>query len=428
MNSTIVKKENNEVNLKIEVSAETFEKAIQKAYTKMRGQFNIPGFRKGKAPRKVIEVRYGAAVFYDEAINELWPTVYKEAIEKHDLHPVDQPSLDLDEIVKGQDVVLKVKVTVKPEVTLGDYKGIEVEKIEYNVNDEDVEKEVEALRERNARLISVERPVKDGDTVIMDYAGFVGEEQFEGGTAEKQTLVIGSGQFIPGFEEQLVDVKIGEEVEVKVTFPEEYHAENLAGKDAVFKVTVHEVKEKELPELDDEFAKDVSEHDTLEELKAELKKKQEESAKLREKRELEDAILRKVIETVEVDIPEIMVEHKIDDMMNDFEQQLKYQGLDLDTYAKYTGASLQEMREQMKEDAYNRVKVQLTLEEIGKVEEIKVTKEEIDAEIDKIAAQYKMDVDKFKKSLNPYYYESIENDIKVRKTVELLVENTKISA
>lgn len=427
MNATVVKKENNEVTLKIEVNAETFEKAIQKAYNKMKGKFTLPGFRKGKAPRKLIELHYGEGVFYEEAINEVWPEAYEHAINEHNLEPVDRPSLDIDEINKGENVVLTATVTVKPEVKLGDYKGIEVEKKEYNVKEEDVEKEIEQLRERNGRLVAVERPVKDGDTVIIDYTGFVGEEQFEGGTAEKQTLVIGSGQFIPGFEEQLIDAKIGEEVEVKVTFPEEYHSEELAGKDAVFKVTIHEIKEKELPELDDEFAKDVSEHDTLAALKEDMKNKLEESAKKRAEQELKDALIEKVVANTEIDIPEIMVEHQIDDMLNEFNYQLQYQGLNLETYLQYTNTKMEDMREQMKDDAYNRVKTQLTLEAIKNIEDFEVADEEVDAEVEKYAKQYNTDVEKFKKSLRPQDYDNIREGIKIRKVVDFLVENAKIA-
>ncbi|TCO69844.1 trigger factor [Marinisporobacter balticus] len=427
MSATVVKKENNEVTLKIIVTAEEFDKGIQKAYSKMKGKFNIPGFRKGKAPRKIIEMQYGVEVFYEEAINAVWPVAYENAIDAHKLEPVDRPSLDVDDIVKGQDVVLNVTVTVKPEATLGDYKGIEVEKKEYNVTDEDVEKEIESLRERNARLIAVERPVKSGDTVIMDYAGFVGVEQFEGGTAEKQTLVIGSGQFIPGFEEQLIDVKIGEKVEVKVTFPEEYHSKELAGKDAVFKVKVHEVKEKEMPELDDEFAKDVSEHDTLDALREEIKNKQEEAAKNKAEQEIKNDVIKKVTENVQIDIPEIMVEHQIDDMLNEFGHQLQYQGLNLDTYLQYTETKMEDMREQMKEDAYNRVKTQLTLETIGNLENIEVTEDEVDIELETYAIQYKMELEKFKKTLRTFDYENIKASIKDRKTINFLVENAKIA-
>lgn len=333
--------------------------------------------------------------------------------------------MDLEEIVKGQDVVLNVTVTVKPEVTLGDYKGIEVEKKEYNVTDEDVDQEIESMRERNSRLISVEREVKDGDSVIIDYAGFVGEHQFEGGTAEKQTLVIGSGQFIPGFEEQLVGAKAGDEVEVKVTFPKEYNAEDLAGKDAVFKVTVHEVKEKELPVLDDEFAKDVSEFDTLAELKVDIKKSKEEAAKVRVEQEYKDALIDKAVENAQVDVPEIMVEHQIDDMLHQFSHQLQYQGLDLDTYLKYTNTKMEDIRDQMKKDASTRVKTELILEAIAKAENIEVTEEDTNEEMEKYSKQYNMELEKFKNTLRDSDYDSIKEGIKIRKAVSFLVDNAK---
>ena len=425
MSSIILKTEKNEVTLKVTVSAEAFEKSVQQAYTKTRGRFNIPGFRKGKAPRKIIELNYGTEVFYDEAINSVFPTVYAEAIKEHTLNPIDRPSLDVEEIVKGKDVVLTLTVTVKPEVVLGDYKGIEVEKKEYNVTDEDINKEIEDMRERNSRLIAVEREVQDGDTIVMDYAGFVGEEQFEGGTAEKQTLVIGSQQFIPGFEEQLVGVKMGEEVEVKVAFPEEYHAKDLAGKDAIFKVTVHEVKEKELPKLDDEFAKDVSEFDTIEELKADIKKSKEDAAAIRVEQEYKDALINKTVENAQVDVPAIMVEKQIDEMVNQFTHQLKHQGLDVDTYLKYTNAKMEDIREQMRNDAANRVKTELILEAIVKAENIEVTEEESNEELSKYATQYNMELEKFKSSLKDYDHENIKEGIKIRKAVSFLVDNAK---
>lgn len=428
MSSIIVKKESNEVTLKIEVSAEVFEKSVQKAYNKMKGRFNIAGFRKGKAPRKIIQMQYGEGVFYDEAINDICPIEYTKAVEEHNLEPIDRPSLDITEIGPDKNLVFTATVTVKPEVTVEEYKGIEVEKKEYNVKEEEVEKELEALRERNARLVSVERSVQNGDTVIFDYAGFVGEEQFEGGTAEKQTLEIGSGQFISGFEEQLVGANPGEDREVKVTFPEEYHADNLAGKEVVFKTTVHEVKEKELPQLDDEFAKDVSDKDTLEDLKADIRAKQEETAKVKAERELKDAVLEKVVGNSQVEIPEIMVEQQIDDMLNDFNYQLQYQGLNLDTYLQYTNSKVEDLRNQMKEDAYNRVKTRLTLEAIAELEKIEVSDEDMDAELEKYATQYKTELEKFKTSLRTEDYNQIKSGIKVRKTVDFLVENAKISA
>ena len=418
MSSTILKKENHEVTLKIEVSAEDFEKFVQKAYNKMKGRFTIPGFRKGKAPRKLIELQYGETVFYDEAINDICPIEYDKAVSEHNLDPVDRPSIDITDIGQGKNLIFTATVTVTPEVALGEYKGIEVEKKEYNVKDEDVEKELEALRDRNARLVSVDRPVKIGDTVIIDYSGFVGDQQFEGGTAEKQTLVIGSSQFIPGFEEQLIGVRQGETKEVHTTFPTEYHAENLAGKEAVFKVTVHEIKEKELPELDDEFAKDVSDKDTLEELKADIRAKQETAAKNKEERELKDAVLEKVVSNVQVDIPEVMVEHQIDEMLNDFNYQLQFQGLNLDTYLQYTNTKIDDLKNQMKDDAYNRVKTRLILEAIGNLEDIEVSDEDMDLELGKYVSQYKTDMEKFKKSLKPQDFDQIRAGIKVRKTVD----------
>ncbi|MDK2917985.1 MAG: trigger factor [Candidatus Petromonas sp.] len=427
MNSTLVKKENNQVTLEIKVSAEDFEKAVEQSYKKNRKRFNIPGFRKGKAPRKIIEMQYGEGIFYEDAINIALPKEYDKAIEDHNLEPVDRPDIDIEKIEKGKDLIFKATVTVKPEVNLGEYKGIEVEKIEYNVTDEDVEKELEKMKELNARLVAVEdRPVQKDDTVIIDYKGFVDGEQFDGGTAENQTLVIGSGQFIPGFEEQLIGANIGEEVEVKVTFPEEYHAENLAGKEATFNVTVKEIKYKEMPELDDEFAKDVSEFDTLEELKNDIKNKLEEDAEKKAEKEQREKVIDKVIETVEVDIPEAMVETEIDNMMRDFDFQLRYQGLDLEKYLQFTNNTYEDLRKQMRDDAYNRVKTSLTLEAIGEKENIEVTDEDVDKELEKMAEQHKTTVEKMKESFNTENYGYIKNTIKVRKTIDFLVENAKI--
>ena len=425
MSSVVVKKENNEVTLKIEATAAEFEKAVEKSYQKMKGKFNINGFRKGKAPRKLIELQYGEGVFYEEAINELFPKAYEQAIQKHNIEPVDRPAIDIEQIGKGQDFIFTATVTVKPEVKLGEYKGIEVEHIEYNVKEEDIDAEIQRLRERNARLVAVERPVKDGDTLIIDYAGFVGDHQFAGGTAEKQTLVIGSGQFIPGFEEQLIGTEIGQEVEVKVTFPEQYHAEDLAGKEALFKVTVHEIKEKEMPVLDDEFAKDVSEHDTLAELKEDIRKRQEETAKNRAERERRDAIVDKAVANAEVDIPEVMVEDEIESMLNDFDRQLQFQGLNLESYLKYANKKIEEMKEQMKDNAYNRVKTQLTLEAIAKEENIEVSEEEVDQEIEKYAKQYNTDVEKFKKSMRPQDYGYMKEGIKIKKAIDFIVQQAK---
>ncbi|PAB58695.1 trigger factor [Anaeromicrobium sediminis] len=425
MNSTFVKKENNEVTLKLNIPADDFNKAVDKAYKKMRGKFNIPGFRKGKAPKFVIENNYGAGIFYEEAINEIFPTAYAAAIDEHNLEPVDRPSLDVEEIKKGEDVELVVTVTVKPEVELGEYKGIEAEKNEYNVSDEDIEKEVEMLRERNSRLLAVERPVQDGDTVIIDYKGFAGDEQFEGGTAEKQTLVIGSGQFIPGFEEQLVGKNVGDELDVNVTFPTEYHAENLAGKEAKFEVKIHEVKEKELPELDDEFAKDVSEFDTLEELKADIKGKREEAAKNRVEAEYKDALVEKAVENAKMDIPASMIEYEIDEVVNQYAYQLQYQGLDLDTYLKYTNTTMDDLRNQMRPEGEKRVKTRLVLEKIVETENIEVSEEDVEKEMERYATQYKMELDKFKSTLRDADVDNIKDTLKMSQAVTFLADNAK---
>ncbi|RKD28974.1 trigger factor [Thermohalobacter berrensis] len=426
MSSTVLKKENNEVTLKIEVPAEKFEEGIQKAYLKNRKRFNIPGFRKGKAPKRIIEARYGKGIFYEDAINFVFPEAYSKAVDEHELEPVDRPEIDIEQIEEGKPVVFTAKVTVKPEVKLGDYTGIEVEKVEYNVTEEDVEKEIERMRERNARLVEVkDRPVKEGDILTIDYEGYVDGEQFEGGTAQNQSLEIGSGRFIPGFEEQLVGKNKDEEVEVNVTFPEEYHAENLAGKDATFKVKIHEIKEKELPELDDEFAKDVSEFDTLDELKSDVKTKLEEQAKNREKAEKENKVLEKVVEGAEIDIPEVMIENQIDNELREFEYRLRFQGLDLEKYLEMTNTKREDLRDQLRPNAEKAVRTELVLEAIAEKEEIKETEEELNKELEKIAKQYNQDAEKFKKNMKADDLEYIKLGIIKRKTVEYLVENAK---
>lgn len=423
MNSKLEKIEKNTATLEIEVSEEQFEKGIQKAYKKNVGRFNIPGFRKGKAPRVIIERYYGEGVFYEDAINEVCPEAYQAAVDQHKLHPVDRPEIDIVQLEKGKPFIFKAIVTVKPEVVLGDYKGIRVEKKEYPVTDEDVDKELENMRNANARMVAVEgRPAKKDDMVIIDYKGFVGEEQFEGGTAENQPLVLGSGHFIEGFEDQLIGAKAGDSVEVKVTFPEDYHAEHLAGKEAVFKVDVKEIKEKELPDLDDEFAKDVSEFETLEDLKKDIRKKLEERAAHRAKHETEDEVIKKVTELSEIDIPEVMIEKQIDSMIRDFEMQLMYQGLKLEGYLDYYNKSMEEFRDGLRDEATERVRKQLTLEKVSQVEGVTASEEELDKELEEMAKRYKMeDIEKFKKSMGEDELNYIRESIIIRKTVDLLV-------
>lgn len=426
MSSVVEKKENNQVTLKIEVAPDLFEKAVNEAYNKNKKRFNIPGFRKGKAPRKIIELNYGVGVFYEDAINSVFPEVYGEAVKEHNLDPVDRPSLDVEDIEKGKPVVFLVEVTVKPEVELGEYKGIEVEKVEYSIEDEAIENELKRIQDVNSRLVAVEREVKEGDVITLDYAGFLGEEQFEGGTAENQTLEIGSGSFIPGFEEQLVGKSAGEEVKVEVTFPEEYHSAELAGKAAVFNVKVHEVKEKEVPALDDELAKDVSEFDTLEELKADIKKKLEEQKSEEAKMEIEDKIIEKIAENSKVDIPEAMIENQIDSSINDFSYRLRYQGLDLGKYLELTNTSMEDFRAQFRENAERFVKGDLILDAIGKSETFEVSEEELSEELEKLAKQYGQELDKLKSTLDENDIDYIKGGVVKRKTIDFLVENAKL--
>ncbi len=428
MSSEIIKQEDNKITLKLVVPAQEFEKAIDKAYNKIKGKFNIPGFRKGKTPKKIIESHYGKEIFFEEAINFALPEVYEAALEAHKIEPVDRPEIDFGEINKGEDVVFTAVVEVMPEFTVENYKGIEVEKKEYNVQEEDVENELKAMQEKNGRMISVEdRPIKDGDMVIIDYMGSVDGVAFEGGTAEKQSLTIGSGQFIPGFEEQLIGANAGDEVKVNVTFPEEYHATELAGKEAVFEVKVHEIKEKELPALDDEFAKDVSEFDTLDELKTDLKKKIDEQGKKNAEQEQRNMVVEAVVSQVELELPKAVVDRQIDGMIRDFSYQLSYQGINLDYYYQMTGSSEADLREQMREDAKNRVKTQLVLDKISEAESIQASEEEVEQEIAKVAEQYKQEVDKFKDSLRESDLEYFKENIVVRKTIDFLVENAKLA-
>ncbi len=425
MSSKLEKIENNVATLEISVSPEKLEEGLMKSYLKNVKKFNIPGFRKGKAPRKIIERHYGEAIFYEDAINIVCPDAYDEAVKEHNLEPVDRPDIDILEIESGKGLVFKAEVTVKPEVVLGQYKGIEAEKKEYNVTDEDVDKEINAMREKNARLVEVtDRPVNNGDITIIDFKGFVDDNQFEGGTSENHNLEIGSGQFIPGFEEQLIGAELGKEIDVNVQFPEEYHSKELAGKPALFKVTVKEIKEKQLVELDDEFAKDVSEFDTLEELKADIRKKREEESKRIEKQQYEDEVVNKVVENATVDIPEVMIDAQVNIMLRDFDYQLRYQGLNLETYLKYMNMDIEKLKESYKDVAKNRVKSQLVLEKVAEAEGVAATDEDLDAEIEKTAKHYNQDIEKFKKTLKEDEIEYIKDGVIIQKTIDFLVENS----
>lgn len=419
------KLEGNQGVLTIEVDAEKVNEGLDAAFKKVVKEVSVPGFRKGKMPRGLFEKRFGVESLYQDAVDYLLPTAYANAVEETGIEPVANPEIDIEQIEKGKSMIIKATVTVKPEVKLGEYKGIEVEKQDVEVTDEEVEQELTTLQARHAELvIKEEDPAVLGDTVVMDFEGFVNEEAFEGGKGENYSLELGSGQFIPGFEDQLVGMTQGEEKDINVTFPEEYHAADLAGKEAVFKVKVHEIKGKELPELDDEFAKDVDEEaETLEELKAKIRTRLEDTKKHEAEHKVRDTAVEKAAENAEVDIPEAMVEAEIDRMMQEYDQQLQMQGLNLDMYFQFTGQNKDSLREQMKENAEKRVRINLTLEAIANEEDFEVTDEDMEKELEKMAGMYNMTVDNIKAALGSL--DVLKGDLKIQKAVDFLVENSK---
>ncbi|WP_265445579.1 trigger factor [Acetivibrio straminisolvens] len=423
----VEKKDKNIVELEIEVEAAKFEEAVQKSYEKNCKKFAVPGFRKGKAPRNIIERYYGKEVFYEDAINIVCADAYDKAIEENDIYPVDRPSISIKKMGEGENLVFTASVTVKPEVELGEYKGIEVDKVEVNITDEDVEKELKAVAEKNARIMSVEdRGIQKGDIADIDFEGFIDGEPFEGGKASGYTLEIGSGTFIDGFEDQLIGGRPGDDIEVNVTFPEDYGKKELAGKPALFKVIVNDVKVKELPVIDDEFAKDVSEFDTLEEYKESIRKKLTEAAEHKAKHELEDKVVAKVVENAQVDIPQVMIERQIDSIVRDYNMRLSYQGLDLEKYLMIMGTDYETFRSQLKDRAHDDIKRQLVLEKVSKVEDIQVSDEEFNEEAEKIAKSYNMEQEDFKKHLRDDDIEYIKATILFKKAVDFLVQNAKI--
>ena len=414
----------NKVKLDFVVEAARFDEAMEKAYRKNRSRINVPGFRKGKAPRKVIEMQFGEGVFYEDAIDELFPSVYSEAIKEHGIEPVDRPEFDLKTIGSGKDLEFSVEVFVKPDVTLGQYKGVAVHKNHTEVTEDDVKAEIERARERASRYIDIDgRAAKLDDQVTIDYEGECDGEKFEGGSAKDYRLVLGSGNFIPGFEDQLVGAEVGSTVDVNVTFPEDYHAENLKGKKATFKVTVKAIQEKDVPALDDEFAKDVSEFDTLEEYKKDLTEKMTKSAQQRDDYAFENDVIEKVTENATVDIPAAMVEERVDERINEFAMNMRRQGLDMDTYMKYTGQTMDAMRETLKEGAEKDVKTRLVLEAICDAEKIEPTKEEVDAEIEKYAENMGDNKQKFIDSLTDSDRSYFEKTCKMLKTIEMLKDS-----
>ena len=415
----------NEVKLSFTIEASKFEEAIQKVYVKSAKYFNIPGFRKGKAPYKIVEKQYGAQIFYEDAFNEVAGEVYEKELTDAKIEAVSRPEIDIIQMEKGKDLIFTAVVQTKPEVTLGKYKGIELKKVEYNVEEKDIDHEIGHMQERNARLVNVEdRPVEKDDTTVIDFEGFVDGVAFEGGKAENHELVIGSNTFIPGFEDQIIGMKIGEEKDINVTFPEEYFSKDLAGKAAVFKVKLHEIKKKELPEVDDEFAKDVSEFDTIKELKASIKEKLEEENKNKAKYETEEEAIKTVCDNTEIDIPSGMVETETDNMIKDIEQRLMYQGLNFAQYLQMMGKTEEDMRNEMKEQAERQVKTKLVLEAIVVAEKIEATDEEIKAKLEEMANMYGKDVKELESnaSLKAYVAESV----KTEKAISFIVDNAKI--
>ena len=427
MKSTLVSKENNIAKFTMEITAEEFENAVISVYKEQKGRFAIDGFRKGKAPRSIIEKRYGEGIFFEDAINNLFAEHYPVAVKELELDIIDRPVADFSEIKKGEGFTVTIEVACYPKVEVKDYKGVEISKIELEVTDADVDTAIQNMARRNSRMVTVEdRPAQDGDMVLIDYEGWVGDNQFEGGTAERYPLKLGSGTFIPGFEEQLVGVSTGENKDVVVTFPEDYHEDSLAGAEAVFKCKVHEIKYEDVPEIDDEFVKDVSEFDTLDELKADERRKLEEENKKNAENAMRNSAIEKVYEANDIEVPDAMVETEIDSMMNEFDQQLRSQGMDLEGYFKYLGQDADEFRGQLKEDALKRVKTRMIVSAIAAQEGFEASDEEIDNEVETMAKAYGMEADVVKGMLGEENLKMIAGDIKNRKAIDCIFDNAVI--
>ena len=423
MSVQVEKLEKNMAKLTIEVSAEEFDAAIEQAYQKDKKKISLPGFRKGKAPRKMIEKMYGTGVFYEDAANIVIPKAYSEAAKECGEEIVSQPEISVTQIGAGQPFIFTAEVALKPAVTLGDYKGVEVEKTPVEVSEEEVDKEVDKERENNSRTIDVDdRAVEKGDMIKLNFEGFVDGTPFEGGKAEDYSLTIGSGSFIPGFEDQLIGAKIGEEVEVNVTFPEEYHAAELKGKPAVFKCKVNEIKVKELPEADDEFAKDVSEFDTLAEYKDDIRAKLLEKKTADAKREKQNKTVAKAVENATMEIPEAMITEQVRRMDDDFARRLQSQGLSMDQYMQFTGLTMDALAQQMRPEALKRIQNSLVLEAIAKAENIEVSDEKVNEEIEKMAAAYKMEADKLKELIGDAEKEQMKSDLAIQAAVDMITD------
>ena len=420
--------EKNTAKLTIEVPAEKFEEAVQHSYNKNKGKFNIPGFRKGKAPFNMIKKMYGVGVFYEDAVDEVIDTSYPDAAKESGLEIVSRPSISIEEIEEGKAFVYTAVVAVKPEVTLGEYKGVEVQKTKSEVTEEDIETEIKRAREKNSRLITVEdRGIEDGDQVTIDFDGSVDGKRFEGGKAEDYPLTIGSHTFIDNFEEQLIGKTTGEECEVNVTFPAEYHVEELKNKPAVFKVKVKEIQRKELPEANDEFASEVSDFDTLDEYKADIRKKLQEKKEQDAKVENENNVIEKVVENAQMELPQPMVDTQAREMVENYARRLQSQGLNINDYMKYTGMTPEKLMEQMRPEAEKRIKTRLVLEKVVEVENVEVSDEKLDEQINEIAASYKLEGAKLKEMMGEREKEQIREDLKVQAAIDLLVEQAKLA-
>ncbi len=427
MATTFEKLSSNKVKLGFVVEPEKFDEGLKIAYNKLKGRVNIPGFRKGKAPMKVIENHYGEGVFYEDALDAIFPEIYQAAIKEHDITVVDRPEIDVEQIGRGKELKFTVEVFVRPDVQLGEYKHLGLVKTVDEVTDDDVNAEIERARERSSRWVEVEdRPAKLDDQVNIDYAGFNGDEQFDGGTAQNHELILGSGSFIPGFEDQLVGAKVGDELDVNVTFPEEYHAKELAGKPVVFKVKVNGIREKEVPALDDDFVTEVSETaNTVDEYKAEIRANLEKAADQRAESAFESEVIEKVCENATVDIPDAMIEDQIDSMLRDMEMRMMYQGMKLDDYFKYTGQTREQVREMYRDNAKEQVLGQLVIEAVKKAEGIAATEEEVDAELSRYAEQNKKSLEDFKKMLSDNDKQYFAEAAATRKTIEFLKANAE---
>ena len=425
MKTNFISREDNKVKFSMEFSAEEFENAQIEAYKKNKDQFTIDGFRKGKAPRTIIERHYGEGVFFEDALDELFRENYVKALDELDLEVIDSPAAEFTQLKKGEGFTATITVPVFPEIVVKDYKGVEVEKKEGKVDEKDVDQDIENIRKRNARMVSVDRKAETGDTVYFDYAGFVGDEQFQGGTAEKQTLKLGSGMFIPGFEEELVGVKADEDRDVHVTFPEDYQAENLAGKDAVFHCHIHEVREEQLPDVDDDLAKDATEYETLEELKEATRKRLQEAAEKNAENQMKDEAAEKVMAANEFEIPAVMVNDELDRSINDFAQQMTYSGLNLDMYFKYTNSNMEQLRDQIRPDAEKSVKLRIILQNIARLEGLKCTEEDLNSELEFMAKQYNTDPAEVRKMLGEDSIVYFKKDIQAKKAMDLIYSEAK---